>query len=175
MKMPYLIQRGTFKENINISKIEGIDSILSFNYMGSSEFEFNALPASLKRFMKEYYKPNIDVHSIKINNKDFWIYCTSDFDENDITAITNLFQLKVTNPYGGLKEVIDIDHYFEGKYTKQLKRGCIKKTEIVVNWGYCDFWWDIENDYFVFPDENSNQKLFDLALKALSKRGFGKE
>ena len=43
----YLIQRANFKNYENDSV--GIDSLLKFSYMGSSEFEFGAIPKSLKR------------------------------------------------------------------------------------------------------------------------------
>lgn len=44
---PYLIQRGGFK--LAPKEITGPDSILRFDYMGSAEFEFGALPQSLRR------------------------------------------------------------------------------------------------------------------------------
>lgn len=46
--MPYLIQTGSFRNSILDSK-SGIDRIIKFDYMGSSEFEFGALSASLRR------------------------------------------------------------------------------------------------------------------------------
>ena len=57
----YLVQRGTFRDKIDISKITGIDSIISWDYMGSSEFEFGALPTSLKRIVFNYR--NNKIHS----------------------------------------------------------------------------------------------------------------
>ena len=52
--IPYLIQRGKFESR---DFKEGIDSILKFDYMGSSEFEWGALPKSLQaiRDKKEDY------------------------------------------------------------------------------------------------------------------------
>lgn len=46
IKSPYVscIQRGKFRINSNK---KGIDSLIKFDYMGSSEFEFGALPKSL--------------------------------------------------------------------------------------------------------------------------------
>lgn len=48
----YLIQRAKFRNNVNTNK-SGIDSILEFDYMGSSEFEWGALPKSLAIIRKE--------------------------------------------------------------------------------------------------------------------------
>jgi hypothetical protein len=44
MENPYCIQRGKFK---NREGKQGIDSLLIFDYMGSSEFEFGALPSRM--------------------------------------------------------------------------------------------------------------------------------
>ena len=52
MITPYLIQQAKFSDR---SDRKGIDSILAFDYMGSAEFEFGALPQSLKRI-----RENID-------------------------------------------------------------------------------------------------------------------
>ena len=45
--VPYLLQRGVFKKQFNNSK--GIDGNVELDYMGSSEFEWGALPKSLRR------------------------------------------------------------------------------------------------------------------------------
>ena len=44
--VPYLIQRGKFR-NIPDSEIVGLDSLVSYDYMGSAEFEFGTLFKSL--------------------------------------------------------------------------------------------------------------------------------
>ena len=49
MKTPYLIQRMSFKEK---TEARNFDAVISMDYMGSSEFEFGALPASLKVLAK---------------------------------------------------------------------------------------------------------------------------
>lgn len=62
MKRPYYIQRATFQDQPHR---EGIDSILNFDYMGSSEFEFGALNHSLKRIraaLPEYRLAHVPVY-----------------------------------------------------------------------------------------------------------------
>ena len=64
----YLIQRGKFKKS---DHKKGIDSILKFDYMRSSEFEWGALPESLKRIRSnikkyKYFDVNIKDKSITI-------------------------------------------------------------------------------------------------------------
>jgi hypothetical protein len=49
MKMPYLVQRLKFREHPQ-EKSKGVDKFFSMDYMGSSEFEWGALPKALKAF-----------------------------------------------------------------------------------------------------------------------------
>jgi len=49
----WLVQRGEFKI-IKDNDIIGMDSLITWDYMGSAEFEFGALPQSLKRMVKEF-------------------------------------------------------------------------------------------------------------------------
>lgn len=46
----YCIQRCSEREKFTMSTRKGVDLILSFDYMGSAEFEFGALPATFKLF-----------------------------------------------------------------------------------------------------------------------------
>lgn len=46
---------------------------------------------------------------------------------------------------------------------------------IVPTYGYADFWWDLENDFMVFPNDKKYHKKFVKAIEALEARGFGKE
>lgn len=65
-----LIQRGTFETR---EYKTGIDSILKFDYMGSSEFEWGALPKSLGRI-----RENIDSYTyldVPIKDKVITVFC----------------------------------------------------------------------------------------------------
>jgi len=69
----YLIQRAKFYE----SDRKGIDGILQFDYMGAAEFEWGALPESLKR-MRENRK-NYDLEVIVVKNKKAVVcFCTEE-------------------------------------------------------------------------------------------------
>ena len=59
----WLIQRAKFEDR----KSTGIDSILSFDYMGSAEFEWGALPKSLK-FIRGHFK-EYDYHNVMVGDK----------------------------------------------------------------------------------------------------------
>lgn len=146
----WLIQRGTFKKS-PLDQISGIDSAISYDYMGSSEFEFGALGKSYNRIKKDIN--NYEFKTIKIKDKDFTVFMKKD---QEVNAIEVFFNHKVDNPYGGLKEMLNIHRYFEGQQVSRLKYGCKKKQELTFNYGYCDFWWDISNDFWVFPKEPYN-------------------
>jgi hypothetical protein len=45
---PYLIQTGRFQD-VSDTEIGGLDSLINYDYMGSSEFEWGALPHSLEQ------------------------------------------------------------------------------------------------------------------------------
>jgi len=63
MEKPYLIQRMKVRNQTKNDELPGIDSIFSMDYMGSSEFEWDALPESLKRVCK-----NIKAYEIVVIN-----------------------------------------------------------------------------------------------------------
>lgn len=170
----YLVQRGTFEDKVDISTIEGLDSIVHFDYMGSSEFEWGSLPKSLRRCISAFKKDQFKYHPITINGKAFHLY-GANLSEDDATYVKDFMENKIINPYGGTKEMVYIHSYFEGKYKVQLKKGCSKKTEKVSNYGYCDFWWDIDNDWMLFPEEPLFKRKFDIAIKKLLDRDFTTE
>lgn len=47
-RLPTLVQRMTFRKESPIGDKKGVDAAFSFDYMGSSEFEWGALPAALR-------------------------------------------------------------------------------------------------------------------------------
>jgi hypothetical protein len=174
----YLIQRGTFEDKINISAIEGIDSIIDFDYMGSSEFEWGAKPKSLKRIMASYREGSFPPFMVRIKDEDFWLYIKKDVRDDDVQYIMDFFNYHATSLGDWnyrTKEKVGISNYFEGKECKQIKPGCINKTEMVRNYGYCDLWWDLENDYIIIPCKDNYKKVFDIALSKLEAKGFGKD
>ena len=160
----YLVQRGKFKD-VALEKIQGIDSCIEYDYMGSAEFEFGALGESLKRIISEMRKDNFDHTLIKVNFLYFWLYSVS-LNKDKVHNIELLFN----DPSSyRLKEPLEIDSYFEGKTIKRLKKNCKKKTEVVNNLNYHDFWWDVENDWIVIPHSPYFEERFNLALKKIDE------
>lgn len=141
----YLIQRASFK-----SKVfgKGIDSILEFDYMGSSEFEFGAKPKSLQEIRKS------------IGNHDNYIFKDVEYNKKVITVFLKkeqeakldeyLLQI-MNNPKPRLKERSDFNTWINPT-AFDLER--MPKT---------DFWWDIEN-HIMFWKKNDD---FELMFKSL--------
>lgn len=146
------IQRGKFRN----SDDSGVDGILEFEYMGAAEYEFGALPRSLK-FIRENSK-FFCIDSISVRDVQFGILWDSRLQNSDKESIQQAIKLlssydtahKVNTKMGAC-----LYGFFEPKEVQQLKRGCKKKTELVRNRRWCstNFWWDIDNNWMLFPIE----------------------
>lgn len=145
----WLIQRGQFKDT-KFDDITGIDSLLSFEYMGSSEYEFGALPKSLRRIIEEGYSKYSFVEVDSVRDKDgntARVYCKNNEVEDAIKAVIHLSE----NDYG-YKERASMHKYIVDGY---------KDKPFTT-----DFWWDIENDFFVIFG-NEKQKLLQKAISEM--------
>jgi hypothetical protein len=124
----YLIQRGT----IDVRDYKtGIDSIIDFDYMGATEYEWGALPDSLKRLRKDI---NEYVYlDVPINKKVVTVFC-KDAQKSEVkTYLEELADGKMHTKLGS---------YFD-QFAKPSTRDLEwqKKHPLNIN-----FWWDIEND-----------------------------
>jgi len=174
----YLIKRGHFNDHISYNDITGIDDVMNWDYMGSSEFEWGAPRQSLVRIMNLYYNHNFVDTTISMNGKKFIVMFPYGWTiEKELSEIIDLFTTYLNNPYGGkyhLKEMLNFDEYFQGE-EKIIVPGKGKiPAKVEYNFSYADFWWDIDNDFFIFPDENNNRKIMNYVFKALEKKEFGK-
>lgn len=135
----WLIQRGKFKD-IKENEITGIDNLISFDYMGSSEFEWGALPKSLKRMLwgkDSDYFGFIEMDDIKIsvskNNKrtaNVVVYGNTNKSEDIKEAVRHLSVHKYD-----YKEFCDFPEWFNNNRDRDARN---------------NFYWDIDNDYMVF-------------------------
>jgi len=128
MEQPYLIQRAKFiKEDEYSVNRKGIDKLLRFDYMGSAEFEFGALPQSLKRIradIKNYvqFQYSLKKHPTKV----LTVFCKTDEKDEVCDIIERLALNEII-----LKERCDLPKFISGKSDE---------------WDN-DFWWDIDNDF----------------------------
>ena len=137
MKTPYLIQRAKFADNPDK---KGIDSLLDFDYMGSSEFECDGLAESLKRIRQareSYIQFNLFLKGY--HNCPLSVICKASDMELIIRYLSKLAVNEIV-----LKERCDLDVYLKDEYA--FYKGS-------------DLWWDIENDFFFrrLSEEFSNR------------------
>jgi len=140
MNNPYLIQRATFKLNDQRS---GIDSILSFDYMGSAEYEFGALYKSLTAIRKDI--KDYDVFEVVIKGKTIQVYCKRD-DIEDIERILN----ELSDNKHHCKEFHAFDKFIKGNDYFSDKFDC---------------WWDIVNHYIWWKYDPGFTKSFKLLIQ----------
>lgn len=141
------MQRAKFANNSNG---KGIDSVLNFDYMGSAEFEFDALPQSLKRIRNEisdYHQYEFTLNGKKVN-----VFCNN----KNYTEIYNMIKDLADDKYR-LKEYCDFRHfiYFSPHMLKS------------------DFWWDIENDYMFWKFNPEFNTKFEKLIKPITKKSNG--
>ena len=134
MNKPWLIQRANFKDE----GVGSIDDVLSFDYMGSAEFEFGALPKSLKRMTKNidtYQLESVDSIVSGVSGKALYVLLPERTQLQD--AVDVLSQIASNGIQ--LKESSNMDLIVKGRdfLGDELNTG---------SWCFCDVWWDIDND-----------------------------
>lgn len=143
---PYLIQRCQF-EYVDKKRNEvGIDNILAFCYMGATEYEWDALPNSLKEI---HSKINKYVYfDMKINDKNITVFCLSDFKEVIEEVIIGLSKGSFH-----LKERCYFDDFVSGKYNYSYHKS--------------DCWWDIRNHFLFWRKDEEFERLFKELIKPI--------
>lgn len=136
----YLLQRAKFSDNKNK---KGIDKILSFDYMGSSEFEFGALPKSLKRIrasISEYV-----YEDYRIDGIDFTLFSTPAVQQDFEGFLRKLKYRKIR-----LKESTYVNYLWgNSEGSKYFKR---------------DFWWSVDEHFMFWIKEDEFQDKFNSLI-----------
>ena len=138
MKKPYCIQRAKFSNNEDKN---GVDKILRFDYMGSAEFEFGALPSSLKRVrdnISNYVQ--FQYSFTKYPTKVVTVFCKKEQQDFIGTYLEQLADRELS-----LKSYCDLDKFIKGDDSYHNN----------------DFWWDIDQDWFFWKFTPE----FDLKFK----------
>ncbi len=140
MRNPYLIQRCMLRDNIG--EITGFDSVFRSDYMGSAEFEFGALPKSLRRIVNQnwyVYPTDTKAH----DGRGLFIVASATGQRDQIAPlIPQLIERKIR-----LKEVTRL---------KEALSGDEWARDVVL-------WWDIDNDWFLCLGED----VAGLLIKAI--------
>lgn len=133
MKEPYLIQRCLLRNPYpKRDDIKGIDSIFSMDYMGSAEFEWGALPASLRALTSCLDKVVLTQTSLKATDgRSVFVVC---FDSDQAEAVAQVEKLATerairTKEHVGLERALKCDY-----------KGYVRQDLVA--------WWDIDNHWF---------------------------
>lgn len=136
---PWLIQRAQIQSPLADPKEATLTKSLRLDYMGSAEFEFGALPASLRRIRSAHYNSTRLVRWITQDESPLRVF--SCFNEVDFAKYTEILSdLRFGNPR--LKEV--------SRFGANYPQGEFSRT---------DFWWDIENDVIWSFNKNYMNRL----------------
>ena len=123
LRVPYLIQRGTFKKkhkNIDKSNIPIVSRFINLDPMGSAEFEFGSLPISLRNIHKDRF--DYTANQIVVGDMDLIVIHLKSMDINEYREM--LIKIKC-------HEIICKEWVFTNF------------EEFKVN-----FWWDLSNNIF---------------------------
>lgn len=132
---PYLIQRAKFE---NKSHKKGIDSILSFDYMGSAEFEFGALGESLERVRNKIGE--YTYLDVPVGEKVITVFCNNENKAEIKTYLQALVDKTCrTKEFTAFDSYIKDDGYFKDRF---------------------DMWWDIKNDVMFWKKNAEFEKKF---------------
>lgn len=158
MRKPYLIQRGRINRPLT-PEFTRLSDAVSLDYMGSSEFEFGALPKSFRAIaaanaevspvttlVKEIRE---NVHPLRV----LFPSSMSSAEREEYLGYIN--ELRYANPR--LKEVSRFQHDYPS-------RGA--------DWDLTDFWWDIENHVMWSFDKNFMNRLYTYLLGSFEVMGL---
>lgn len=147
-----LVQSGVFRKNI--AEITGRKSIIDLNYMGAAEFEWGALPESTQRMLTniDFYDVFTFPQYVNTEGEPLMVYAPRMFIDHITKIVEEL--AKGENYY--LKERCTLPEYLNGEIT----------------YNYTDFWWDIQNDFYIFFGEEKRDLVL-AAQTAMRERSIG--
>lgn len=163
--VPYLIQRGKIVRPLGEQKGVSISRAVDMDYMGSAEFEFGALPLSLRMIQAQFpmYKMHrIENFKVVEDGKDRFLRVFANFDTEDQLAdyVKWLTQLET----GGLR-------LKERSNFALSDRGPAFPKREKNDYSFTDFWWDINNNVFFSFDKNFMNRLPEIMKNTFEVMG----
>lgn len=155
---PYLIQRMSFKDHL--PEKYSFDDLLSLDYMGSAEFEFGALPKSLREMRDNISEYSIfKIHNVLNIKTGFYLFliCKDSQKEQYMKYIESM----ANGSWRG-KEALKLTPHITGKAYGE------KARDYDLN---CDAWWDIDN-HVIFTFGKCNAEKI---VKAIGRTVFSSE
>ncbi len=151
--IPYLIQRCHVL-SLDPAKADKLADVLRAEYMGSAEFEFGALPASLKAIFKVWEHFELFEFGRKDKlGRPLFLFADRRC-EADVREGVRLASMEATST----KEWVGLEHALDG-YPPGRGYGSSKP----------DVWWDIENHWFAVLGKENAAAVMN-ALRALRDR-----
>ena len=152
--IPFLIQRCTVL-SLDPAKADKIANVLKPEYMGSAEFEFGALPASLRAVFENWRQYACFLPGLKDKAcRALFLFARKDQEAQVREAVRLASRERAVRT----KEWVGLEHALNG-YPPGQGYGGSKP----------DVWWDIEHHWFaILGEENANAVV--NALRTLKDR-----
>lgn len=149
-RKPYLVQRGAIHRPLG--KYEGVKltSAVDMDYMGAAEFEFGALPLSLRRIqaqMQLFQQYKLDSHKVTCEGHDYVLRVFANFDTDEQKEQYEGWLHEIAADTVRLKEHTGFEIHGRGTNFPKIDR-----------FG-TDFWWDIKNDVMFSFDKNFMNRI----------------
>lgn len=143
----YLVARAQIEDR---DYKQGIDSIISLDYMGASEYEWGAIPDSLKRIRTDL--PDYTYMDLPMDGKVITVFCKASVRQ-DVPDMLD----KLASGEMHCKCYTDFDNFLRpSKHQKEWQAKRPLRTS---------FWWDIENDLMWWEKNNEFEKKFKSVIE----------
>lgn len=142
----YLIQRGKINKGNTFNGVTGRDGFVDLDYMGSSEFEWGAIPKAYRRIMGQFEQYSLSETGLKTSKGvPLQIFCRADMCDEIVAEIKAYIQ----EPYH-LKEYSALAEHFKPNLSSDD------------SWtrNNTNFWWDIRNDWIAFIGASDRARIF---------------
>lgn len=158
-----LVQRGSFRNLKSATKFIGgsCEYLIDPDYMGSSEFEWGAIPMAYRRIMGQYGEYGLHVTDlVTTGGVPFCLYCMDGKYEQIFAEI----KAYLKNPYP-LKEWTNMDAHFTTECSFDVNH---RKYQLRTN-----FWWCIDKssadddvgDWIAFVGAADRQNAFKRVIR----------
>lgn len=154
MQAPWLVQRMKFEDRGGKS----FDGVLRLDYMGSAEYEFGAVPKSLKRITSRADMLEI-IHVAGFH----------DYMNQKLYAISSLEKAEQYLQYFGqlVQETMPLKQRSE---MKESSTGIDFMGKHIEDYRKSDAWWDLDNDIMWCYGKSNAKKIKDAVIATRDKK-----
>lgn len=151
IKSPYLIQRAEIVTPL-APKTTILSNAVSLHYMGSAEFEFGALPKSLRRMQADLSK--LVLRKVpEIMDGEACLHVLSFMSDEEFEEYKE-YLCMMRDPFHTNKIRTKESHRFNSDYVGKYEKS--------------DFWWDIRNDLMFGFNEMFMNRCIDYVKSSLA-------